>query len=112
MPIPNLDDWTEKLDQTCRDFLAETIQYKVGAGAYSGVGAHVDYRDAVKPLEGAEAIAQDITVAILKSDVAEMPGKTVRIQLSKLAGHTFRPINVRSDDSGTHWEFEVVKANG
>ena len=74
--------------------------------------AHVDYRDAVKPLEGADAIAQDITVAILKSDLAAMPGNTARIQLARYAGATFRPINVRSDESGTHWEFEVVQANG
>jgi hypothetical protein len=112
MAIPNLDDWTDKLDRTCRDYLAETIQYKIGAGAYAGKGAHVNYRDAVKPLEGAAAIEQDITVAVMIEDLPTMPVGADRVQLAKRPGKTFRPINPRRDDSGTHWEFEVVQVNG
>ncbi|QZP06800.1 hypothetical protein [Caenibius sp. WL] len=112
MPTPNLDDMTDWLDSTCRDYLGEPIQYKASAaGAYVGVRGHVDYRDMVKPLEGAEAIAQDITVALMIADVPVKPAKAARLQLAKHPGTTFRPINVRRDESGTHWEFEVVEAD-
>lgn len=112
MPIPNLDDMTDWLDSTCRDYLGEPIQYKAAAGPFSAVRGHVDYRDMVKPLEGAEAITQDITVSLMIADVPVKPAKAARLQLAKRPGKTFYPINVRRDESGTHWEFEVVQANG
>lgn len=107
MPLPNLDDYTARLDVACRDVLGEEIQYAANGTAYLPVGGHVDYRDMVKSLDVAEAIAQDITVAVMKADVATKPPTTARIQLAKRPGKTFRPVNPRSDESGTHWEFEV-----
>ena len=63
------------------------------------------------PLDGAQAIEQDIGVQLLKSAVPQKPSGACRITLGKLAGLTFKPVNVRSDTSGNYWEFEVVKVN-
>lgn len=113
MATPNLDDWTDTLDERCRDYLAETIQYAADGDTdnYADLKAHVDYRDMVKPLEVGQVLEQDIMVSVLKSDVPVKPGQGVRLTLPKLAGKTFRPVNPRSDESGTGWEFEVQRVS-
>lgn len=110
MPLPNLDDWTDRLDERCRDYLGETIQYAASGTIYVPEKAHVDYRDMAQQMQVGEAIAQDISVSLMKSDVPAKPRANTRLQLSKRPGKTYRPINVRSDESGTHWEFEVQAA--
>ncbi|CDO34049.1 hypothetical protein [Novosphingobium sp. KN65.2] len=109
MALPNLEDLTADLDRKCADMLGETIQYKaVGEASFSEKKAHVDYRDALKAIEIAEVVAQNITVAALKADVSVKPTGACRIALSKLPGRTFKPINVRSDGAGTEWNFELA----
>lgn len=112
MAIPNLNDWTATLDEVCRDYLGETIQYKPAGGSFGDVTAHVDYRDMIKAFEAGQAVAQDIGLSLMKADVPAKPTRDCRVQLARLPGLTFRPINVRSDESGTHWECEVVQADG
>lgn len=111
MAIPNLDDFTDALDERCRDYLGETISYAADGVSFASLKAHVDYRDGLKALEIATVIEQEITVSLMKSDVAAKPGSSVRLRLAKLTGMTLRPRNVRSDESGTHWEFEVMKVS-
>ena len=109
MPLPNLEDLDEILDRTCADVLGDTIRYKaVGASDFTDVKAHVDYRDLSQPLQGAEVMAQNIAVEIPKSSVLAKPVGKVRIQLPKRPGHTFKPVKVGNDRSGTHWAFELV----
>lgn len=112
MAIPNLEDWTDTLDEACRDYLAATIQYKTSvAGTFADLKAHVDYRDQAKVFGNTEVYPQDIMLSVLKSDVAAKPNGNCRCQLPRLSGVTLKPINVRSDDSGTHWEFEVQEVS-
>lgn len=107
MAIPNLADFTDRLDHACRDWLGEVIEYAANGTAFADKRGHVDYRDMVKAMEIAQAIAQDITVSLLRADVAAKPAATARLRLSRHSGKTFKPLNVRLDESGTHWEFEV-----
>jgi hypothetical protein len=107
MAIPNIEDFTALLDERARDYLGETIEYAANGVTFADIKGHVDYRDMVKAMEISQAIAQDITVAMLMSDVPVKPSATVRLRLAKRAGKDFKPLNVRSDESGTHWEFEV-----
>jgi hypothetical protein len=107
MAIPTLDSMTELLDETSRDVLGETIQYKPSGGSYAGLGAHVDYGEATERFEAAQIVTQAIRVSLMKADVPAKPGSAVRVQLAKLAGLTFKPVNVASDSAGTHWEFDL-----
>lgn len=112
MTLPTLDDLTPALDRISVDLLGDPIEYAADGSAFEGATAFVDYRDASKAFEGAQAIEQDVTVSLLKADVPARPAATARLRLPKLAGKTFKPINVRSDTSGTHWEFEVKEVAG
>lgn len=110
MARPTLDDLTPDLDRTCADLLGDTIEYAANGSTFVEVQAYVNYRDAMTDIAGAEAIEQDISVTgLLKADVATKPPGTARIRLARRAGKTYRPRNVRTDDSGTGWEFEVVE---
>ena len=108
MPRPTLESMSDQLDRICMFTLGEIVSYSVVGAIYEPVTAYVNYRDAAKMFETAEAIDQDITISLLKSDVTGKPDGKVRIRLNKLPNRTFKPTSVRTDDSGTHWEFEVV----
>ena len=96
------------LDRTCVDVLGDTIQYRAAtAPAYATLSAYVDYADKPRAIERMEAIDQDIRIELLKDDVPAKPGNLVRIQLPLLPGRTFKPINVGSDESGSHWAFDL-----
>lgn len=109
MPLPTLETLTAGLDRACAQVLGDTIQYRAAGGEYAPIKAHVNYRDMAQAFEAAQAIAQDIMVTLPKTDVPAKPGAADRLTLPRVPGATFKPINVRSDESGTHWEFEVVK---
>lgn len=100
------------MDGPCMEYLGDSIAYKTAAASsFTEMHAYVDYRDMARSFDGAQAIEQDIGVQLLKSDVPQKPSGACRITLGKLAGLTFKPVNVRSDTSGNYWEFEVVKVN-
>lgn len=108
MARPTLDDLTASIDRNCVDLLGDTVSYAADGATFADVQAYVNYRDAEKAFEGAQVIQQDITVSgMLKVDVPAEPMGTARIRLARLSGVTFKPINVRNDESGTGWEFEV-----
>jgi hypothetical protein len=113
MTRPTLEDLTAGVDETCAAILGDTIQYAADGATFSPLKAYVNYRDAEKQFEGAEAVAQDITVSgLLKSTVPVKPGAGVRLTLPRIAGKTWKPINARTDESGTGWEFEVKEVPG
>lgn len=107
MPLPTLESFTAALDRTCADVLGDAIQYAHTGTPFVTLRAHVDYRDASRPLDVGEVIEQDVTLSILKVDVPGRPTAQTRLTLPRIAGKTFRPINIRTDESGTAWEFEV-----
>lgn len=108
-----LDDLTATLDRRCADLLGDTIEYAADGSTFVEVQAYVDYRDGVVELAGAEAVAQDIVVTgLLKADVPTEPSKNARIRLPRRPGQTWRPIDVRTDESGTGWDFELAEVKG
>lgn len=111
--LPNLDDdWTDRIDGACRTFLYEQIQFKPAASTYAGVRATVDYSDAEQTFNGAQVVTQAIRVSLIKVDVPAKPKGTDRITLKRSPGNTFKPVNVASDSSGTHWEFDLEAVSG
>lgn len=106
-----LEILTDDVDDACMAALGETISYAANGSTYADTLAYVDYRDGVRPLDIGQMVAQDILVTILKTDLAAKPTSTARLTLPRLTGATFKPINVRSDESGTHWEFDVQQVS-
>jgi predicted YcjX-like family ATPase len=96
------------LDRVCVDVLGDTIQYRIaGASDFTTIAAHVDYADKLRSIEGVDAVDQDMRVELLKADVPSKPGATWQIQLPLLPTRRFKPANVGSDASGSHWAFDL-----
>src|SRR6185437_10875094 len=113
MTIPSFDDLTATLDRIGVDRTGDTLSYAADGVTFADQKAHVNYRDGDVPIDGGRAIAQDMTVtSLLKVDVPDKPGSVARVQLARRVGKTYQPINVRTDQSGTGWEFELKEAAG
>lgn len=111
MAIPTLDDYTAMLDEACRDYLYETIQYKPASGSYGDEKARVEYQDTTRAFETSQVMVQAIRVSLLKADVPAKPNSLCRLTLPRLSGKIFKPVNIGSDEAGTHWEFDVETVN-
>lgn len=110
---PVLEDVEATLDEACMAGLGDGIGYKAsGAATFTPMRAYVEYGELARSFDGGQAIAQDIKVELLRSQVPARPTAAVRITLGKLPGLTFRPVNVGLANSGTHWAFEVERVNG
>lgn len=70
---------------------------------------YVDYADALRDMETGRIVEQDISVEVLIADVPTKPNGNCRVILGKIPGLTFKPINVRRDKGGAHWQFEVSR---
>lgn len=107
MPLPTLESLAPAIDRLCADVLGDTIEYRaVGSPTYAPTRAFVDYRDGTREYAGAQLVMQSPRVTVLKVDVPAKPNRDVRVKLARRAGKMFRPTNVTTDSSGTHWEFD------
>lgn len=113
MTLQTLEDIeADFLDAPCMAVLGDTIQYRAaGRAAYATIRGYVDHTEALRDLGTGQVIEQDVTIELLKSDVPTKPSGLSRIRLPRIAGLTFKAANVRSDASGMHWRFEIVKTN-
>lgn len=113
MTAPTLEDIEAGfLDAPCMAVLGDTIQYRpAGRATFATIRGYVEHAEALRDIGTGQVIEQDVTVDVLKSDVPVRPSALCRVRLPKVAGTTFKPANVRSDASGTHWQFEIVKTN-
>lgn len=103
-----MEDFEGAMDRMCIDTLGDSIEYKeAGASGYAAVRGYVEHSEAVRDLQTGMIIEQDITVELLRADVPARPSGAARVRLPKIAGKTFRPVNVRLGESGTHWLFEL-----
>lgn len=107
---PVLEDM-DALDTTCMAILGDGIEYQPAGGAFAPLRAYVDYGEAERDLQTGKVIAQDITVEAMHADVPIRPSAVCRVQLGKRPGDTFRPVNVRNSEDGTHWRFELEKVS-
>lgn len=106
---PNLEDiQDDTLDATCMAALGDSVTYAADGSTFTAFKAYVDYGEALRDINSGQVIEQDITVDMLKSDIAR-PTSAARITLGRIAGATFKPVNIRLDRSGSHWQFNVEK---
>jgi hypothetical protein len=109
---PTLEDLQDDiLDATCMAALGDSIRYKPAGGSYFSIRAYVEYPEAIRDIETGSVIEQDITVDVLMTDVPARPSSACRVRLGRMAGLTFKPINIRRDRSGSHWQFDLEKVN-
>lgn len=100
MAIPTLEDMTERLDEGSAMLVGDSLVYD--GTTIKGFIDHVEMNRG-----GIGAIEQDMSVQIMRSDVPTRPAATNRITLPKIAGKTFKPVNVRLDDGATWWVFDL-----
>ena len=112
MTLPTLESMEAELDSNVMAALGDAISYTPSGSSALSIRAHVDYEDGEIAVGGAEAIQPDISVEILKSDLPSRPVSADRITLSKVPGKTFRPVNVSTDKSGTHWLADLREVPG
>lgn len=107
--MSDLETHTAALDRACMATLGETIAYAADGATYVNKMAHVDYREGQTAYDRSPAIHQDISMTVLREDVAVRPPRSARIMLARMTGQVFSPVNVKLDQSGTHWEFDLQK---
>lgn len=99
------------LDAPCMAGLGDSITYKAVVGGWNPFLAYVDFAEGQRGMSVSDAVSQDISVQIMRSDIPVRPSDACRIKFGKIPGKIYKPVNVRLSTSGTYWEFEVVKVN-
>lgn len=108
MPLPTLESLDARLDSTCSTVLGDLISYTpASTGVAVDIKVFGDFRDAQRAFEGSAVIEQDMSMELLASLVPAKPNKDDRITLPKFGAQKYRPSNVRRDESGNYWEFEL-----
>lgn len=108
----SLEDKSALLRSNVKAFLHKTISYAADGVTFADVKARTDYSDRAEAFNGAGVMEQDISVKLLKADVAAKPSGSVRVRLPKRSGKTYRPANVGSDPTGDYWLFDLEPVNG
>lgn len=108
---PTLESLQSGMDADCMAALGDSVRYMPEGDGFSSFKAYVEFNEAVQDVETGKVVEQDITVQMLMTDVPDRPNGRCRIRLGRLPGLTFKPVNVRVDKTGTHWEFEVAKTD-
>lgn len=107
-----LEDMEEALyGASFDDQIGDSFRYKAAGGAFSDKTGFIDYADQDRTLDASTVIEQAITVEVSKTSVPVKPDAQCRVTLPKLAGKTFKPINVGSDASGNCWTFQLQAVN-
>lgn len=112
MTLPNLESLDAQLDSTCSTVLGDLIAYTPASiGGTLDLKAFVDHRDANRAFESAAVISQEMSVQLLSILIPGKPVDADRITIPKLGTQRFKPMNVRRDESGNYWEFELKAVN-
>jgi hypothetical protein len=107
MPRPTLEDATAGLDSSTVAILGDRFSYKPADGAYGAVNGFVGHEEVRQDFGGSSAVVQGITVELFRVDAPVRPNAACRVQLPKLPNQTFQPTNVRLNEAGTGWKFEL-----
>lgn len=110
MTFPALEDLEgEWLDRPCMDALGDSIEFQLAGGSFAPLKAFGDFAEALRDMSTGTVIDQDITLQVLIGDLPRRPFGSDRVRVARVPGATFKPTNVRRDQSGKHWEFELEK---
>lgn len=107
MAIPTLEDLEDELVAQTDAILGDTISYKPKGGAFADTKARVEYGEALRDITTGMVIEQEIRVILSKAQVATRPDSQCRMILPKVAGQTFKPVNVAN--IGLDWSMGVER---
>lgn len=105
--MSTLEELTDDIDAICMAELGDTISYVPSGSAALTIKAHPDYADHNRNIGGVDVMEQNIMLAVRKVDVPRKPVSADRVIMPKKPGKIYRPVNVGTDESGTHWMFEL-----
>lgn len=112
MTFPALEDLEAQwLDRPCMDILGDSIEFKLAGGDFVPKKAFGEFAEAIRDISTGTVISQDITLQMLIEDLPRRPIESDRLRIARIPNVTYKPVNVRRDRNGSHWEFEVVKVN-
>lgn len=104
MPLPSLATWGPRADAVAQGVLTHTI-FIDG----KPVEAQGTYAEQTVSTGFSSALQQESELLIWKSAWPTKPNSSNRIISPKAPGLIFQPIEVRTDDEGTHWIFQLKK---
>lgn len=104
MPLPSVADWGPRADVAAQCVLTHTILIDGRL-----VEAQGNYAEQTVSTGFSSALQQQTELLIWKEAWPVMPNAANRVISPKLPGLVFQPIEVRSDDEGTHWIFQLKK---
>jgi hypothetical protein len=104
---PTLEEATAGLDSSTVAFLGDPFSYKPAGGAYGAVNGFVGHEEVRQDFGGSAAVVQGVTVELFKADAPLKPGVGSRVKLPKYPGQIFQPTNIRLNEAGTGWKFEL-----
>ena len=108
MPLPDLEGaLTDRVFSTCDRMLGDTMTIVPPSGPPVTLKGHGEFRDKRKDFGMSAATVQDMQFDIDKAAVSGKPDATWLVTFPKIPGKSYHPIDVRTDDSGHRWEFNV-----
>ena len=107
MNRPRLADIEQSMNIQCRDILGHAIFYTPVGRPRRSVSVQANYEDGEMTGGFSAAIEQRIEIMMLKQDAPIKPGRGVSVTLPRYPGKTFEPIDVRNDETGLNWLFNL-----
>ena len=107
-----LEALTSTLFSTCDAMLGDTITITPPSAAAISLKANVSHRYRRADFGLSASTVQDAMLDVDKSLLPGKPGAGWTVALPLIAGKTFEPRDVQSDDSGRRWEFGLKELKG
>lgn len=108
MNYARLEDRMPAADRVATDILGHEITITIGSTPYV-VNAQGSYEDGTIATQTSTGFRQEIELMVLKADLPTRPVGSHRVVSSKRPGEIFSPVNVRDDETGQHWLFNLKK---
>jgi hypothetical protein len=101
----DFDSLTDALNEASVGMLGDTITYTPMGGAAKTIKAFVDDYEAINDFGQSSAIAAEVTMQILITDVPVRPARDDRIMV-KTSGRTYSPLAARLGRDGRFWHVD------
>lgn len=107
MARKTLSDVESNVNSQANAFLGHTIKYKIeGESVFSDLTVQADYEP--EQITGSSSVAIDLDVLILLPKVLlSKPSREDRVMLPRITNKTYYPTNIKSDETGFNWLFNL-----
>lgn len=108
MARKTLSDVESNVNSEANAFLGHTIKYKAkGESVFSDLTIQADYEP--EQIAGTSSVAIDLDVLVLlpKVSLPIKPSREDRVMLPRIENKTYHPTNIKSDETGFNWLFNL-----